>query len=51
MIETLKEMGKACENKKLALTIQEFHSRRFNQLYKEDPIEARRHQRDFMWWM
>jgi len=50
MIEVLKEMGKVCENKKLSLMIQDFHRQRFNQLYKERPIEAEKHQKDFMWW-
>jgi hypothetical protein len=50
MVEILKEMGKVCENKKLLLLIQDFHRQRFNQLYKENPIEAKRHQKDYMWW-
>jgi len=50
MIKILKEMGRVCENKKISLLVQDFHRQKFNQLYKERPTEAERHQRDFMWW-
>jgi len=50
MIKILKEMGNVCENKKVCLSVQDFHRRKFNQYYRWNKDKAQKHQQDFKWW-
>ena len=50
MFETLKEMGKVCENKRIGEFFKDFHRRRFNELYLWNREQAEAHQKQFMFW-
>ena len=50
MIESLKEMGEICENRKLSVLIQDFHRQRFKELFDLSPEKAEKHRKDYLWW-
>ena len=50
MIKDLKEMGKVCENRKLGVLIQDFHRKRFKELFYINRKEAQVHQESYLWW-
>lgn len=50
MFELLKEMGKVCENRKVVEMLQDFHRRRFNDVYKINSEQAEAHQKQWAFW-
>ena len=50
MLETLKELGIVCNNKKMAEKICQYHLRNFFYFYKTDKQEAKRHRSQFLFW-
>lgn len=50
MVELLKEMGKVCQNKKLAEDWMSFHRQRFQDLFLLNGEQAEAHRNHFLFW-
>lgn len=50
MHELLNEMGKVCNNRKIAEYFKNFYRKRFNDLYKCNMEQAQAHQQQFLFW-
>jgi len=51
MLKLLKEMGTACENKKLAEGFVSYYSQQFRFNYNIDPLTAVSDRREYLFWL
>jgi len=50
MFETLKEMGKVCESRRIGEFLKNFHRQRFKEILLWNKEQAEAHQKQFMFW-